>query len=356
MILLIRYLLFPIAMLYDMITRVRNFLFDKNILKSYSFDIPIIAVGNLSVGGTGKSPQIEYLIRLLAPHFKLATLSRGYKRRTKGFVIARQGIDYQDIGDEPFQFFHKFKNINVAVDAHRKNGIEQLLQLPKKPEIILLDDAYQHRKIKAGLYILLTTYDELYYKDWILPTGNLREATSGADRACIIIVTKCPNQLSDYEMNIIKKALKLKPHQQLFFSKIQYHEAICSNEQNIPISSIKAEKKLLLAGIAKPKFFFDYLKNENDILLTYPDHHAFSKKDIDLILEKANGMKIITTEKDYVRLMDKLPQNQLFYVPIQSEFLQNAAQFDQYIIQFVQTFSSNIGASYCINHQEQKVL
>nr|WP_050881345.1 tetraacyldisaccharide 4'-kinase [Flavobacterium branchiophilum] len=354
--LLIRFLLFPIAILYDMITRLRNFLFYKNILKSYSFDIPIIAVGNLSVGGTGKSPQIEYLIRLLAPHFKLATLSRGYKRRTKGFVIARQGIDYQDIGDEPFQFFHKFKNINVAVDAHRKNGIEQLLHLPEKPEIILLDDAYQHRKIKAGLYILLTTYDELYYKDWMLPTGHLRESKSGAERAHIIIVTKCPSQLSDYEMNTIKNALKLKPQQQLFFSKIQYHEAICSDKQNIPISNIKAEKKLLLAGIAKPKFFFDYLKNENDILLTYPDHHAFSKKDIDLILEKANGMKIITTEKDYVRLMDKLPQNQLFYLPIQSEFLQNATQFDQCIIHFVQTFSSNIGASYCINHQEQRVL
>src|SRR6187402_1934602 len=188
----LRKILFPFAILYGFITSIRNFLFDKGILKAYSFDLPVIAVGNLSVGGTGKTPQIEYLIRLLSDKYKVATLSRGYKRQSEGFVLASPASDALQLGDEPFQFYKKFRNIQVAVDANRKNGIEQLLSDSNSPEIILLDDAFQHRKVKAGFYILLTSYGDLFCNDYMLPTGNLRESRSGAQRANIVIVTKCP--------------------------------------------------------------------------------------------------------------------------------------------------------------------
>ena len=191
----LRKILFPFALLYGIITSIRNFLFDNGILKSYSFDIPIIAVGNLSLGGTGKTPQIEYLIRLLSPKYKVATLSRGYKRKSKGFILADATSNAEILGDEPFQFFSKFPTIQVAVDADRKNGIEQLLSQNIKPDIILLDDAFQHRKVKAGFYILLTSFDELFINDSIFPVGNLRESKLQAKRANMIIVTKCPETI-----------------------------------------------------------------------------------------------------------------------------------------------------------------
>ena len=201
----LRKILFPFALIYGLITSLRNFLFDKNILKSHSFDLPVIAVGNLSVGGTGKTPQIEYLIRLLSDKYRVATLSRGYKRKSEGFVLADSNSNAEILGDEPFQYFQKFPNIQVAVDANRSNGIEQLLNIAPKPEIILLDDAYQHRKVKADLYILLTAYNDLYVDDYLLPVGNLRESRSGAHRAKIVIVTKCPPLLSMLERTKIRK-------------------------------------------------------------------------------------------------------------------------------------------------------
>jgi tetraacyldisaccharide 4'-kinase len=187
---LLRKILFPFAILYGFITSIRNFLFDTGILRSYSFDLPVIAVGNLSVGGTGKTPQIEYLIRLLSDKYKVATLSRGYKRQSEGFVLANSTSDAVQLGDEPFQFYQKFKNIQVAVDANRKNGIEQLLSNSNAPEVILLDDAFQHRKVKAGFYIMLTSFGDLYCNDFMLPTGNLRESRNGVQRANVVIVTK----------------------------------------------------------------------------------------------------------------------------------------------------------------------
>lgn len=332
---ILRKILFPFAILYGFITSFRNFLFDKGILKSYSFDLPIIAVGNLSVGGTGKTPQIEYLIRLLSPTNKIATLSRGYKRKSEGFILADATSNAEVLGDEPFQFYQKFPNILVAVDANRKNGIEQLIQI-SKPDIILLDDAFQHRKVKAGFYILLTAYNDLYVDDFILPTGNLRESRSGAERADIVVVTKCPENLSEKEKNVIERKLQLESRQKLFFTSIAYDEFIFSEEKQLLVSEIKNSEKLLLAGIAKPEPFFDYLKNENDTILTYPDHHHFSEKDILEIKEKAKGKIIITTEKDFVRLKGILPAEQLFYLPIKSEFLQNQEVFDQTILSYVE--------------------
>lgn len=316
---LLRKILFPLAFLYWLITFIRNWLYDKGIFKSHSFTIPIIAVGNLSVGGTGKTPQIEYLIRLLSDKYKVAVLSRGYKRASEGFVLADENATASSIGDEPFQFYSKFPTIHVAVDANRKNGIENLLQLPNKPDVILLDDAFQHRKVKAGFYILLTAYDDLFCDDFILPFGNLREPSSGKKRADMIIVTKCPNDLSELAQQKIREKMKVK--QPVFFTTIQYDDYVFGNDSQLLVSQIQSESKVLVAGIAKPKLFFDFLKNDNDETLVFPDHHHFSKQDCEQILAKANGRKIITTEKDFVRLNGLLPKEQLFYLPIKSTFL-----------------------------------
>lgn len=338
---LLRKILFPFAILYGLVTAIRNFLFDKGILKSYAFDLPIIAVGNLSVGGTGKTPQIEYLIRLLSSDYKVATLSRGYKRKSEGFVLADANVNAEILGDEPFQFFQKFPNIQVAVDANRKNGIEQLLSKNPKPEVILLDDAYQHRKVKAGFYILLTAYGDIYADDFMLPTGNLRESRSGAQRADVVVVTKCPPGLSEAEQLLIKNKLKLAENQQLYFSCIAYDDCIYSENSKIELSEIMEEQKLLLAGIAKPEPFFAHLKNANDSCLTFPDHHHFSENDIQEIIVKAQDAIIITTEKDYVRLKGSLPVEQLFYLPIQSKFLSAGVEFDKKIKDYVGTGTGN---------------
>lgn len=332
---LLRKILFPFAILYGFITSIRNILFDKGILKFTSFDLPVIAVGNLSVGGTGKTPQIEYLIRLLSNKYKVATLSRGYKRKSEGFVLANENSNAEILGDEPFQFYQKFPFVMVAVDANRTNGIKQLLLEQITPEIILLDDAYQHRKVKAGFYILLTSYGDLYADDFMLPTGNLRESRSGANRANIVVVTKCPKMLSENEQAEIRLKLKLNCSQQIFFTFIDYDEVIYSKEEKIAVEEIKSEPKLLLAGIAKPKPFFDYLKNENDECLTFPDHHHFSDADLDAIQNKANGKKIITTEKDYVRLKDSKLVSQLYYLPIKSSFINHQQNFDATILEYV---------------------
>tara|TARA_R110000868_G_scaffold47390_2_gene155516 strand:+ start:1068 stop:2093 length:1026 start_codon:yes stop_codon:yes gene_type:complete len=338
---LLRKILFPFAILYGLITSIRNFLYDKGVLKSYSFDLATIVVGNLSVGGTGKTPQIEYLIRLLSDSYKVATLSRGYKRKSKGFILADTSSNAEILGDEPFQYYQKFKNIFVAVDANRKNGIEQLLLQKQKSEVILLDDAYQHRKVKAGFYILLTSYGELYSDDFMLPTGNLRESRSGAKRANVVIVTKCPVHLSLDEQQTISTKLKLEPNQELYFTGVEYDSYIYSKNKKIAVSEIKEFDTLLLAGIAKPKPFFNYLRAENTVCLTFPDHHHFTSKDILEIKNLSLNKIIITTEKDYVRLKESIPENELFYLPIKSKFLGESEAFKKTILNYVGTSSRN---------------
>jgi tetraacyldisaccharide 4'-kinase len=328
-----RKILFPFTVLYGWITQLRNFLYDIGVFKSYAFDVPVIAVGNLSVGGTGKTPQIEYLIRLLSEKYRVATLSRGYKRQSKGFILANDTSTASQLGDEPFQFYKKFQNTLVAVDADRKSGIEQLLSLPDKPEVILLDDAFQHRKVKAGFYILLTSYDDLFCDDFILPMGNLRESRSGVKRADIIIVTKCPNDLSEIEQNKIKKKVGL--DSPIFFSSIAYDDSVYSSDNSFKVSEIKIQTKLLLAGIAKPKSFFAYLQNENDIVMKFSDHHHFSEDDILNIKKQAKNNLIITTEKDFVRLNDSISKEQLFYLPIKTSFIFGGNDFDKTILNYV---------------------
>lgn len=336
----LRKILFPFSILYGCVTGVRNFLYDKDILKSSFFNTPVIAVGNLSVGGTGKTPQIEYLIRLLSGTYKVATLSRGYKRKSEGFVLADTTATAEILGDEPYQFYKKFPNINVAVDANRTNGITQLLELVK-PEVILLDDAYQHRKVKAGFYILLTAYNDLYIDDLILPAGNLRESRDGVARAAIIVVTKCPPSLTQIQQNEIKGRLKLKSCQQLFFTYIKYDDSVYSERTILKVTDLDPENLFLVAGIAKPQPFFDHLKVKASNCMTFPDHHHFTYKDIAAILEKAGTRKIITTEKDYVRLEGKLPSEQLFCLPIVSAFLNNENDFDKTILDYVGASTRN---------------
>ena len=222
---LLRKILFPIVPIYFIVTWLRNKLYDLGLKPSRCFAHPVICVGNLSTGGTGKTPTIEYLIRLLKKPYKVATLSRGYKRETSGFIIADDSATSKSIGDEPYQFHSKFRDITVSVDANRQHGIEQLLKL-KQSDVILLDDAFQHRKVKASFNILLTCYNDLYCDDIVLPTGNLREPISGAKRAHSIVVTKCPMNLSSFEKEKIRVKLSILNHQQVYFSSISYSETV----------------------------------------------------------------------------------------------------------------------------------
>ncbi|MEK6452175.1 MULTISPECIES: tetraacyldisaccharide 4'-kinase [Myroides] len=338
---LLRNLLFPFAILYGIITSIRNWFYTIGLFKRTSFSIPTIVVGNLSVGGTGKTPMVEYIIRLLQNDFKVATLSRGYKRKSEGFFLADENTTMEQIGDEPFQYHHKFENINVAVDAKRVNGIQNILKLKPQTQAIVLDDAFQHLAVQGGFYILLTTYDEPYFKDYMLPTGNLRESRKGAKRANVVIVTKCPKDLSIDNQNIIRKELNLKSGQLSFFTYIEFSKLAYSKTDTISVDDLKKEEFIMVAGIAKPQSFFDHLKSEQTTCLTYPDHHHFSKADIELILNTAKEHKIITTEKDYVRLKDVIPSEKLYYLPIQTSFINNNEEFDKTILNYVGSSTRN---------------
>lgn len=329
---IIRIILFPIMPIYYVITWLRNWMYDSGVKSSKSYDFPVICVGNLSTGGTGKTPMIEYLIRLLKDDKSVATLSRGYKRKTEGFVLADQHANADTIGDEPFQFYRKYSEITVTVDADRQNGIEKLRALKSQPEVILLDDAFQHRKVKAGLNILLTAYNNLYYKDMVLPTGNLREPRSGAKRADLIVVTKCRRDISEAEKLAITSKLKLKNHQQLFFSYVDYGHNVISESNQMEVA--KLPKFTLVTGIANAKPLVDFLveKGLKFDHLEYSDHYNFKASDIETLASKS---LIICTEKDYVRLSDNESlKNKLYYLPIQIQ-IDKSAQFNAAISSFV---------------------
>lgn len=331
----IRKILLPFSLLYWLVMAMRNLFYNTGVFKSTEFKTPVIAIGNLSTGGTGKSPQTEYLIRLLKDKFRIATLSRGYKRKSTGYILADTNANADLLGDEPYQFYGKFPEINVAVDANRINGITQLLSLEPNPEVIILDDAYQHRKVKAGFYVLLTAYGDIYADDCLLPAGNLREGRSGAKRADVIIVTKCPSHLSEIKKQRIVKKLRPLPNQKVYFTAIAYNTVVYNGVSHLDTTEVKAMKKVLVAGIAKPQPFFNHLKNESDLCLTYPDHHDFSDKDIKDILAAAKDKIIVTTEKDYVRLKGKLPFDKLFYLPIKTSFLDRGEEFDKTVLDFI---------------------
>ena len=329
---LIRKITFPFVPIYYVATRLRNTLYDLGIKKSTSYDFPIICVGNLSVGGTGKTPMVEYLINLLKDDYKVAALSRGYKRKTKGFQVGNEASTVDALGDEPFQFYNKFKDeVVVAVDSDRNNGIQALRSLPNKPEVIVLDDAFQHRKVKAGLNILLTAYNHLYAEDFVLPTGNLREPRHGAKRAHIIVVTKCPIDLNENDKSNIIKQLNVEKQQHVFFSFINYDESVYSLEGSLKLEDLN--DFALVTGIANANTLIQYLKHKDLKFehLNYSDHHNFSKEDIQMLETKA---LIITTEKDFMRLKQyESLKNKLFYLPIRIH-IDNEPKFNKLVKDF----------------------
>ena len=334
---LLRYIVFPLVPFYYLVTWLRNKLYDLGLKSSIRFDVPVICVGNLSVGGTGKTPMTEYLIRLLKNDYKIDTLSRGYKRKTNGFVVADETMNVLDMGDEPFQFYKKFNGIIVSVDTDRRHGIGRLLALKNKPDVILLDDAFQHRKVNAGFNILLTTYDNLYCNDMVLPTGNLREPKSGAKRADVIVVTKCPKFISGTEKQQIIDSLKPLEHQSVFFSSIAYSDAIKNSFEEKKLQDLKDKMFTLVTGIANAKPLVDFLHAEGLKFehLSFKDHHEFSEKDIKYL--KAKGL-IVTTEKDFVRLKPFFKNStSIFYLPIETN-LSNAKKFDTLIEKFITSF------------------
>lgn len=342
---LFRKILVPFSLLYGMITVIRNYLFDIQFLKSTKFKIPTIVVGNLSAGGTGKTPQIEYLIRLLQNDYKVAVLSRGYKRKSKGFIIADENATAQSIGDEPFQYYQKFKNVIVCVDADRTNGIQNLISLKNPPNIILLDDAFQHRKVKGGFNILLTSFNDLYVDDFMLPTGNLRENVSGAKRADLIIVTKCPSSLAENEQFEIAKKLNPTLKQTVFFTTIEYNEEL-KGASSVNLKDLHNYEVLLITGIANPNPLLDYLTTHKIKFehLKYPDHYNFSETDIEEIKNKQAGFKsknniVLTTEKDYVRIFDKIKN--LHFISIKTAFINHKKDFDNLIKKYVEQSSGN---------------
>lgn len=339
----LRFLIFPFALLYDIITSVRNLLFDMGWIRSTSFKVPTIVVGNLSVGGTGKTPQIEYLIKLLKDEFKVAVLSRGYGRKTTGYLTLNAGHSAEEVGDEPLQFFKKFNAITVAVDEARVHGITRLLKSEEPPELVLLDDAYQHRKVTPGFSILLTKYNDLFVDDFLLPTGNLRESSRGADRADVLVVTKCPENISKQEQLAIAKKLQRSAKKPMFFTTIGYSEVLKSNQKgDIAINAIEGYEVLLVTGIANPNSLLTYLATKNCSFthLKFPDHHQFKEKDLQKIKEAfevipSDKKIILTTEKDFVRLSEKIEN--LYFIEISTTFIGKQERFDTLIKKYIKT-------------------
>ncbi|WP_121355287.1 tetraacyldisaccharide 4'-kinase [Flavisolibacter nicotianae] len=347
-----RILLLPFALLFGLVVVIRNWLYDKNILKSASFGLPLIGVGNLSVGGTGKSPMVELLLRHLKDHHKVATLSRGYKRKTKGYALASENTTAIEIGDEPMQFYKKFPDVPIAIGEERLVAIPQLLHDRPQTQVIILDDAFQHRAVKAGLNILLTDYGNLFTRDFFLPTGDLRDSRSSYKRADIIVVTKCPANLSAEEKQSIIREIDPQKGQDLYFTTIAYgtpyhitsHDTVTIDEET---------EVLLVTGIANPKPLKNFLEERLGTyhMMHYNDHHIFSIddwRDIRLKFDKMEAPKklVLTTEKDAMRLLkfsaeiDGMP----FYVmPIEHKFLfDEEPYFLKRVTGFIENFKNPI--------------
>jgi len=338
-----RTLLTPFSMVFGIITTFRRKFYQKGWFYSKTFSVPTICVGNLRVGGTGKTPHVEYIAKFLSQNYQTAILSRGYGRKTKGYINANETLNFNHniIGDEPMQYATKFPNVEVAVCEKRKTGIEKLLQKNPNLEVIILDDAYQHLSVNYSLRILLTEYYRPFFKDFPIPSGNLRECRSASKHADIIIVTKCPENLSSEEKAAFIQKLKLKPHQEVFFTKINYELRITNYELiNSQFSILNSQFSILLiTGIANPTPLVQYLKTQFEEIHTlhFPDHHSFTHKDIEKIIrlkEKLGGdnCKIITTEKDAMRLQDFSNMPEYHTSPIEIAFLENETGFKEKLL------------------------
>jgi tetraacyldisaccharide 4'-kinase len=335
-----KYIFLPFSFLYGIITDIRNYLYDNGFWKETAFDRPIINVGNLTVGGTGKTPHVEYLIKLLKEKYTIATLSRGYGRKTKGFIIANSSATAQTIGDEPYQFYQKFKeDIIVTVGENRVEAVDKIFTQNPATEIIILDDAFQHRPIKPSLNILLMDYSRPIYEDFTFPAGRLRERRHGAKRADIVIVTKCPDGISQGKQEEIKRKLHpyIKENTPYFFTKTLYGKPQnCRPERD----DFDLKKITLLSGIANPKPFEEYAKKHFEVVnhLIFNDHHDFVEKD--LVELSSKKTPVLMTEKDMVKFIpflnhESLKDIPLYYLPIEIGFINERMKrdFDRLILQ-----------------------
>ena len=341
-----RILLFPISLIYHIVLTIRHKLYDWHILKTTRFEKPVICVGNLNLGGTGKTPTVEYLINILRPNYRVATLSRGYGRNTKGFKQAESTSTYEDLGDEPLQYFKKFPKILVTVDEDRVDGVRKLIRSRYYPEVILLDDAFQHRSIKAGLNILLTEYQHLYCNDFLFPAGTLRDVKSAAKRAHIIVVSKSPSVLKEEEKKFIIRKLKPNEEQKVFFSYLEYAPLQPLNEATKQVSSEDANAVLAFCGIAHPQPFVEELKKSFQTVdfLPFADHHAYTENDIKSIIKRFENLEgekkiIVTTEKDAARLTNspylcQFETAPLYDLPVKVRFHEEE-KFNEEILDYV---------------------
>lgn len=347
----------PLSWLYGIVTATRNWLFDVGVLKSQAYPIPVIGIGNITVGGTGKTPHVEYLIRLLSQQYKVAVLSRGYKRSTSGYVLAGNESRMQDIGDEPWQVKQKYPHIYVAVDSNRRRGIDRLLhdEATRDVQVILLDDAYQHRYVKPGMNVLLIDYHRMITDDTLLPAGRLRESAIGRKRANLVITTKCPSSMTPMDFRVVHQALGLRPFQSIFFSTFHYGNLEgLFNGKTRPLQSLEAEEHvLLLTGIASPEQMkMDLRRFTRHISpVSFPDHHFFSPADAQRIEDELRKLSpprlIITTEKDASRLrqcpsLSELVKQCIYVLPIEVEIMKNEQQkFNDEIISYVRKDTRN---------------
>ncbi|MDR0422207.1 MAG: tetraacyldisaccharide 4'-kinase [Proteiniphilum sp.] len=357
----IRRSVWPLAWLYGLAVNFRNTLFDRKILKQETFDIPVICVGNLTVGGTGKTPHVEYLVRLLSPEYRVAVLSRGYKRRSRGFMMVDTDSNASEAGDEPLQIKRKFPEILVAVDRDRVNGIRNILSADRKnrPDVILLDDGFQHRRVQPSLSILLVDSNRPVFEDRLLPAGSLREPLRGKERATIVVVTKCDPDMQPIDFRIYTNGLNLYPYQQLYFTGFDYGMIIplFPELQGAPfqVQDLRKKHVFLVAGIASPQPLVDKLEHIIYSLYTlfFPDHHSFREKDIQSIREMVNAVDdsnkiILTTEKDAVRLrtlpfLDEEMKRMLYYIPVCVTFIDEKEQekFNNNILEHVRSYQTN---------------
>jgi tetraacyldisaccharide 4'-kinase len=339
---IIRLLLFPFALLWNLITGIRNRMYDLGSKPSVSFDLPVISVGNLAVGGTGKTPLVEHLIRQLTPAFRVATLSRGYGRKTKGFRVAKLGDDASTLGDEPFQIYRKFKDqVVVSVGEDRALAIAQLANMEEDLQVILMDDAYQHRRVRPLFSILLTDYGRPFYDDFLMPAGRLREGRGGARRADLVLVTKCPPELGDDEMIRIEQHIREYCDKPVFFAGIHYGAPVPFTGS----AAGPADRVVLVSGIANPRTLEAYVRGNFEVIrhFNYRDHHKYTPLDARAIASyaRSQGAAIITTEKDAAKL-DREPFSTIFkdipcfYLPIEPEFIKNGRDFDEMVLNAVQ--------------------
>ncbi|MCQ2211245.1 MAG: tetraacyldisaccharide 4'-kinase [Paludibacteraceae bacterium] len=353
--LILRLLLWPFSAIYWLVVTIRNLCFDAGILPSKKFDVPIISVGNITVGGTGKTPFTEYLIKILKTDHRVGVLSRGYKRKTSGYQLLTKDSKPLEVGDEPYQVKNKFPDIMVAVDANRCRGVENMLQESyNKPDLIILDDAYQHRYVTPDLSILLVDYNRMITEDHLLPMGELREPIGSKDRADFIVITKCPADLPSIQYRIIRKNLGVYPYQSLYFTTLQYGDLVPLYPKNVNCALTKSrlENKytaVVVSGIASPLPFEEYVRTymKDIITLNYSDHHNFSKTDFQKIESVFRDVKeknklIITTEKDAVRMMnhpdfpDSL-KKYIYYIPLYIAFLNESGEdFDKKVWSYLE--------------------